>query len=219
MRRNAALIACAMLEDEIRHAAYKTDTDIETVWIDKGLHEYPDKLRNELQKRIDENQDKDVILLAFCLCGNAVLGLKSERAALIIPRFDDCIHMLMAHECGQKPEIETGVLYYTRGWLESERSMLRDYESYIEKYGRKKADFIIKTMLSGYRALRLVDTGAYDAAGCLEMAKDVAEKLGLAFQAGKGTNRIIEGLMKGEYSREYVVLMPGETVESRHFGY
>lgn len=216
---NTVVIACAMLRDEIEHAMDQTNKHFEIVWIDKGLHEYPQRLHDELQKKIDQNQNKAFILLAFCLCGNAVLGLKSGKAAMMIPRFDDCIHMMMAHGPGKKPEIDVGSLYYTRGWLDSERFIWRDYESYIKKYGQKKADFIIKTMLANYSGLKLIDTGAYEVAGCMGLAKDTAKQLGLAFELACGTDRILHGLLEGKNEGEYVMIKPGETVQSCHFGY
>jgi hypothetical protein len=216
---NKVLIACSMLRDETEQALAQTKTDIQIIWIDKGLHEYPQRLHNELQAKINENQYAKTILLAFCLCGNAVLGLRSEKATLIIPRFDDCIHMLMAREPEKKPEIDAASLYYTRGWLESERFILNDCQAYQKKYGPKKADFIIKTMLANYKGLKLIDTGAYDVAGCEERAKDAAQRLGLAFESVQGTGRILRNLFAGKYADEFVIVTPGETVESRHFGY
>ena len=213
------LIACAMLEDEIEQAMRNTNTSIKIVWIDKGLHEYPERLHDELQKKIDQNQDMELILLAFCLCGNAVLGLKSGKAVMMIPRFDDCIHMLMAHDQGEKPEIDAASLYYTRGWIDSERFIGRDYESYIQKYGQKKADFVIKTMLANYKGLKLIDTRAYDVDGCMGKARETAENLGLAFELACGTNRILHGLLEGKHGGEYIMIKPGETVQSCHFGY
>lgn len=219
MENGTALIACSMLRDEIELALAQTKLDCKIVWIDRGLHEYPKRLHAGLQAKIDENQDVQVILLAFCLCGNAVLGLRSEKTALIIPWFDDCIHMLMAHKPEAKPQIDAASLYYTRGWLESERFILSDFEAYREKYGPKKAAFIMETMLANYRGLKLIDTGAYDMAGCRDRAVNTAQRLGLAFETAKGTNRILRDLLAGKHAGEFVLVAPGETVEGRHFGY
>lgn len=214
-----ALFACSMLQDEIELALAQTKTECKVVWIDSGLHEYPQRLRYELQTKIDENQDAQLVLLAFCLCGNAVMGLKSKKTTLVIPKFDDCIHMLLAHEPGAKPQVEASSLYYTKGWLESERFILNDFKAYQEKYGPKKAAFVINTMLANYKGLKLIDTGAYDVAACKEKAVEAANSLGLAFDLVQGTGRVLRDLFCAKYAGEFVVVAPGETVESGLFGY
>ena len=98
----AVLLACQMLEDEIQRAVQRTGAQMPIVWVDAGLHEYPDRLREELQRQIALlEQDYDTILLGFCLCGNALHGVRAARARLIAPRFDDCIRMLSAPPRGR----------------------------------------------------------------------------------------------------------------------
>ena len=48
----AVLLACQMLEDEIQRAVQRADAQMPIVWVDAGLHEYPDRLREELQRQI-----------------------------------------------------------------------------------------------------------------------------------------------------------------------
>ena len=93
-----------MLEDEIQRAVQRTGAQMPIVWVDAGLHEYPDRLREELQRQVARlEQDYDTILLGFCLCGNALHGVRAARARLIAPRFDDCIRMLLCPAAGQAP--------------------------------------------------------------------------------------------------------------------
>ncbi|NTV90100.1 MAG: DUF1638 domain-containing protein, partial [Clostridiales bacterium] len=92
--KETVLIACSMLRSEIEKAMADSGLDVSVIWLEKGLHDKPEKLRAALQEQIDGQQDKAVILLGYCLCGNAALGLQSEKATLVIPKFDDCIRML-----------------------------------------------------------------------------------------------------------------------------
>ena len=96
------LLACAMLEDEVLAAYDKHGCDMAIRWIDRGYHENPDVLRAELQKMIDaaEQEGATEILLAIGLCGNGVVGLVGQHARLAIPRFDDCINLMLC--CGQR---------------------------------------------------------------------------------------------------------------------
>ena len=93
------LLSCEMLEDEMQLALQRTGVQMPIVWLDAGLHEYPAKLRASLREKIAElEQSYDTILLGFCLCGNAMDGVGASRARLVVPRFDDCIRMLMSRD-------------------------------------------------------------------------------------------------------------------------
>ena len=71
-----------MLEDEIQRAVQRADAQMPIVWVDAGLHEYPDRLREELQRQIALlEQDYDTILLGFCLCGRAARRARRPGAA------------------------------------------------------------------------------------------------------------------------------------------
>ena len=80
------LLSCQMLEEEVKLALETTGAQIPVVWVDAGLHEYPDRLRQELERQIAAlEQEYDSILLGFCLCGNALVGIGGQRAKLVAP--------------------------------------------------------------------------------------------------------------------------------------
>ena len=61
-----------------------------------GLHTNPDKLREALQKAIDNSEPNvDTIILGYGLCSLAVAGLKSDTKTLIVPKIDDCIGIFL----------------------------------------------------------------------------------------------------------------------------
>jgi hypothetical protein len=100
------VIACSMLEDEVQEAMRQTGRELPILWMDRGLHEHPERLREELRSRIDSADDADVIMLTFALCGNALAGIGSQRAKLVLPKFDDCIHILTSREPGSRGEAD-----------------------------------------------------------------------------------------------------------------
>lgn len=51
----------------------------ETVFLEFGLHDSPNKLKNKLQKEIDQRGDVDAILLGYGLCSMSTLGLRFEK--------------------------------------------------------------------------------------------------------------------------------------------
>ena len=155
-----ALIACKTLEDEVTQALNNTDQAFAVHWIESGLHNYPDKLRETLQHCIDEITDCEYIVMAFGLCGNALLDLCSRNATLVIPKVDDCISLFLGGN-DQRRQMESSAksYYLTSGWLRYENNIWKEYQRSLEKYGPEKTKYIFGIMLKHYSYLTIIDTG------------------------------------------------------------
>lgn len=210
------VISCSMLEDEVREAMRLTGSNLPVLWIDRGLHEYPDKLRAELRNSID-SMNADVILLAFSLCGGALDGLSSKNSVLVVPRFDDCIHFLTSRRAGSRGEVDCRSLYFTAGWFRSERFMGKDYERCLLRYGPQKTKFIFDTMLANYQSLQLIDTHSYDMPAHRVTAEETAKLFGLDYQEQTGSLRILKKLFSHEWDEDFVVVQPGEKLRMEQF--
>ena len=212
------LLCCEMMEDEIKLALQRTDAKLPVEWVDAGLHEYPDKLREKLEQRISElEKDYDTILLGFCLCGNALVGIGSEKARLVAPRYDDCIRMLMCQCPGKLPDMDCHYMYFTDGWTSHGEFIAKAYQRTCDKFGEKKAKKIYKTMLKNYEGFCLVDTGAFDLEKGRQSVKGTAEMLDLGYTEAKGSIRILEKLLRREWDDEFYVLEPGEEFQQMEF--
>ena len=81
----AVLLACQMLEDEIQRAVQRTGAQMPIVWVDAGLHEYPDRLREELQRQIAYNRANGgvdgSIFYGYGALKNNTLGIQNSVAA------------------------------------------------------------------------------------------------------------------------------------------
>lgn len=214
---NAVLIACSMLRNEIEKAMKECGVCMPVIWMEKGLHEKPAKLRQALQKQIDMQQNKSYILLGYCLCGNATIGLHSEKATLIIPKFDDCIRMLLSNTENSAPDVNNRCLYFTKGWIDSDKFIMKEKQQYTEKYGAQKSEYIMNLMLENYIGLRLIDTGMYKISDCLDEAKAAAEELHLDFDIVKGTIRVLNKLFRNKHDMEFCIIPRGATVSEDHF--
>ncbi len=201
-----------MLRDELEQSLAEEGASADVVWMEKGLHDSPDKLRAILQAEIDAHQDCSEIVLAYGLCGNAVLGLISAAARLVIPKFDDCIRMLRSLTPGKAPAVDCRCLYFTRGWIDSDKFLLDEMRRYGDQYGDKKGARIIDGMLGGYTGVRLVDTGAYDAAAYSPALAEKAAGFGLDFDVVPGTRRILKKLAAGRFDADFCIIEPGQPV-------
>lgn len=211
------LIACEMLRDELEQAMERTGREYPTIWLDKGLHDTPEKLRASLQEKIDQLGQYDTVMLAMAYCGGALNGVKNPNGRLVVPRFDDCIRILLSLEPGMRNAADPRSLYYTRQWLDSAGHITREQERYIQHYGEKKARKIMKMMLANYKNYCMVETGAYDLSQWEAQARADAASLELNYTTQPGSLRVLEKLLRQELDEEFLVVGPGEVLTQRMF--
>lgn len=217
------MIACAMLEDEVMAAYNQFGRGMRVVWVDRGYHENPDVLRARLQEMIDAVEAEDhpsEILMAIGLCGNGVVGLKAQHATLAIPRFDDCINLMLCkgpRTC--RGLAQAGIMYLTRGWAHDATMVTGQREYYARKYGERRADRLMKAMFGAYRGVSLIDNGCYNPDEVQEYAQKCAEALDVPIQVDPGSNEIMEKLVSGNWDSDILVCEPGRAIAQSDFDY
>ncbi|AFA49710.1 DUF1638 domain-containing protein [Acetobacterium woodii] len=211
------LIACETIKDEVEMAIKKTGIEMETIWMSNLLHDSPERLKNALQAEIDKAEAfYDQLLFAYGNCGNGLLGLKSEKAVLVIPRFGDCIDILLS----EKENIErlrTSTYFLTQGWLKGEKSLDREYQHNLAKYGEKRARRVMDIMFKNYKNLMLIDTGAYQVADLMPRVNGIGELIGLKVVVEPGTISPLTKLITGQWSDEFCIIPPGRTTNHQDF--
>ncbi|MBU4440750.1 MAG: DUF1638 domain-containing protein [Acetobacterium sp.] len=204
------LIACETIKDEVEMAMQKTGEELEVVWMSNLLHDSPERLKNALQEEIDKAEDRyDELLFAYGNCGNGLLGLKSEKATLIIPRYGDCIDILLC-EKENLERIRTSTYFLTQGWLKGEKSLDKEYQHNLEKYGESRARRVMNIMFKNYKNLMLIDTGAYDLAEHLPRVNDIGELIGLEVVVDQGSISPLEKLVTGQWDDGFCIIPPGQ---------
>lgn len=218
MAESQVMLACTMIRKEIEVSLEATDYPWPIVWMEKGLHEFPDKLRGALQEEINKWDGKvTYIVMGYGLCGLGLIGLKAEKSILVIPKFDDCIRMLLSHEENKPIRCNPRTLYYTAGWMEDDMSSVLSRRKYEEKYGEKKAKRILKVMLAGYTSVTLIDTGLYDIEAAKDKLSPDASYLELGTEVVPGSLRLFEKMLRCEWDGEFIVTKPGEAVAEGDF--
>ena len=217
-----ALIACAMMEDEVRAALERCGVALPVTWIDRGYHSKPEVLREKVQERIEEAERAGAgeVLLALGLCGCGAVGLHTERAVLAMPRFDDCVNlMLCTGERTSRGFAEAGVMYLTRGWSSDASLIVGQRELYRRKYGDRRADRLMRGMYGSYRAVSLIDNGCYDLQETREYAQRCADTIGVEVRTDPGSNIVLEKLVSGAWDDDILVCGPGRPVQQEDFDY
>ena len=215
------LIACSMIEDEINAVFDRHDIQgVEIWWQERGHHNDPDRLRDVVQAEIDraEAAGAGLIMLAYGLCGNGALGWHTKKAVLAMPRFDDCVNMMLCTgKRDRRNYLSAGHMYLTGGWTKDEGALLDMFESYLAKYGKRKADKLMKMMLASYSSVTVIDTGCYEMAPVMDYAAECAERFGLERRVVPGGNEPLRKLLAGDWDEDIIVVKGSEPVRESDF--
>ncbi len=170
------------------------------------------------ERRVDTVIDPvDEVRFALGFCGNALNGLSTRHLALVFPRVDDCISLLLNRGCVREEIPRNPRHYYlTRGWFNHESSLKESFQDWDERYGPERAAKLRKTLFAGYERISLIDTRAYDVEECLEQSREVADDLQLDHGVVPGSVQLLERLFRGERDSEIVVVPPEGTIGFNH---
>jgi hypothetical protein len=187
---------------------------------DFGLHVNPDKLRSTLQSAIDAVSGQyETIILGYGMCSQAVIGIKANGCRLVCPRVDDCIAIFLGSRGAYNAQCraEPGTYYLTKGWIEVGDTPFSEYDRFLQRYGKERAERIFKLMLGNYKRLALINTGQYELETYREYARRTAERFGLRYEEIEGSDALVKKTIFGPWDDEFVVLEPGETYTLEQF--
>ena len=203
------IISCKTLENELNRAMAECDCAYEVKWVESGLHNVPKLLTEALQELLDASPGYERILIAMGYCGNALAGLKTNEATMIIPRVDDCITFMLG-SFARRTELAGGhgVYFMTEGWLRGERTIWHEYLYTIDKYGEKTGEDIFKMMLSNYTTLAMLDTGCFDLSSIEDEVKDIAKTLKLDYVVVPATVDYLKNLLTGPWGDDLFLTIP-----------
>lgn len=208
------LLACNTLHEEICAAAQNLHAGMPMIFLESGLHIFPEKLRQRLQAEIGGvGEDVSHVLLGFGFCGNALVGLRSADKTLVVPKVDDCITLLLGSAARRMEINRDGAYFLTRGWIDNRITVWDEYQRCLNQYGEKKTSLIMRSMIGHYRHLVLLDTGLPDGGDWRETADRMASAFSLEKVEITGTHTWIEKLLSGAWDEDFLVIPPGTEIE------
>ena len=233
------LIACEILFREISYCVARSKNIIDVHFLPKGLHDMgQEKMSSNIQKEIDkiDKNKYDAVLLGYALCNNGVCGLHSD-SQLVIPKAHDCITLLLGSQKAYNDYFNNfpGTYFKSTGWIERENDSTNNaesipsqlgitkvYEEYVEKYGEENAKYLMETLgdwTKNYNKLAYIDTisGYFDA--YKKQTEQDAKEKGWAYEELKGSLRLIQNLVDGEWNKdEFLLVKPGEKIKAVYNG-
>lgn len=220
------LVTCSVLDAEIRGMLSSCPNIVDIRWMEQGLHNEPDKLREQVQATVNaiehDRTDIDAIVLGYGICSRGLEGVHTRRCKLVIPRAHDCITLLLGSKerYAQYVANHPGTYWYSPGWNKyhtppgPERYQQR-YDEYVQKYGEENAEFLMETeqhWFSTYDRATYVHLTIGVTDQDLQYTRDCADWLKWQYDEVQGDPKLLHDLLAGRWDDErFLVLEPGMT--------
>ena len=225
------LIACEVLAREVYLCAARSCHIIDVELVEKGLHNTPEKLRVELQERVDVTpiHRYDAVLLGYGLCGNALSGLAARDVQVVAPRAHDCITLYLGSRQTYNQEFadNPGTYYYTADYIERTSSdkeglamalgsavstdIQAVYEEYVKKYGQDNADYLMEVMgawSEHYSRAAYIDQEETRFLGCEQLAREEARRRNWTYKSIPGSLVLFQQLTSGAWPPGDFLIVP-----------
>lgn len=240
------VIACQIVRMEVEAllaeaGGPRAEHEIEVEFLDTGLHDEPDKLREEVQAAIDATEPGfDHILLGYGICSNGLIGITARGVPLVIPRAHDCISFFLGSKARYKEEFtqHPGTYYYTCGWIEEkegyqeqEEGLLRSrqeaarrarFEDYVAKYGEDNARYLMEVESAWeqhYDRAAFINEGVGDIEASRQFTRQIAESRGWQYVEIAGSDQLLRALLTGPWpADDFLIIPPGNQTAERYDG-
>ena len=207
------LIGCLSTKNEVAYLTSSLPIDYE--FLDFNLHGFPEKLHKHLQSRINASQEYDQIILTYSRCSNMLVGLRSQSAALIVPRTHDCISLLLGSDERRQAlsKKNLGTYYFSPGWLDYGRDPYQEYQEYLAKFGLKRADFLIRTLYGRYSEAVFINTyGSRDTDKYRERVWKIAAFFNWKVREVKGNLGLLRDIVNRRINSASLYVPPGKEI-------
>ncbi len=223
--KHYCVIACHVLWRELCHFAAQAPHSFSFRFLEQGLHETPDALRNQLQKTIDEEDGKnyDALLIGYGLCSNGLKGIRARTTPLVCVRAHDCITFLLGSKERYQRYFDTspGTYWYTPGWIEDTpmpgpERYADALQRYTAQYGEENARYLMETAeawYSQYSAAAYVDLAIGNQEPYRKYTQRCAAWLQWRCNILKGDPRLITALLNGPWPKnDFLIVEPGTVI-------
>lgn len=220
------VLACRVFQNWLEHLLPE-GLAANVTFFDYALHRVPKNLRQTLQEAIDGLPQPSLVVLGYGLCGNGLSGIQAGQHTLLIPRTDDCIAIILGSYQAYRREFdkEPATYYLSKGWLEGGSTPLQEHQELVEKYGEKKADWLMDTQYHNYKRLALIVHQAQDLETYQPAAMEVArycERWGFRYEEIIGTDAMLKRLIEiaaalDQADEDFLVIPPGGTLTQSQF--
>jgi hypothetical protein len=216
-----AVIACGVIEAEVRHFTAGCTHIREMVFLPQGLHDDAVRMQRELQAAINQaeaNPAVEAVVLVYGLCSRGVENLRHARCPLVIARAHDCVTLFLGDKdrfaaySREKP----GTYWFNPGWIRGRASPGPDREAhlrreYAEKFGEDDVEYLLemdRASLAHYQRATYVGLGLGDPAQEAEHTRSCAACLGWGFDQIPGDPSLLKALLHCDWDEKRFLIVP-----------
>ena len=216
-----SVIACEVIEPEVRHFIRDNPQVRELIIIPLALHEDPSRLQQELQRavhRAETNPEVEAIVLVFGLCGRGVENLRHERCPIILARAHDCVTLFLGDKERYAAYVKEnpGTYWYNPGFIRGrtipgpEREA-RLREEYSRKFDAEDVDFLIEQDRAGlahYNRAAYVSLDLADPKRDEDYTRSCAACRNWGFDRVPGDPALLQALLRGDWDEKRFLIVP-----------
>lgn len=218
--KKTIVISCETNQPELEKIKEITNCDYPIVYLDSKNHDRPELLKKELQTILDGLTETNEVLLAMGYCGHALVGIRAGDFRMVIPKVDDCLTLFLGSMERRQAESKVATTYFfTKGWLDSNRNILHEYNALVKRFGKESANFVYATMFEHYERLGLIDTGLFSIEPQIVKMKKVSDLLNLRYEVLDGSSEMIQALFLNPEDERFLIIHPFEEITQNHFSY
>lgn len=229
MPQKIYVIACAVLGVDMKSYARRMGMDLDYKFLEAGLHNNPERLKEKLQNAIDEissKKDGQRIIVGYGVCGKGTIGVKSRGISLVIPKVHDCIALFLGGDRAYKEEFKKypGTYYLSAGWCQENAEPMSQrkqqawfgsekihFDDLVNSHGKETADTtfdFLNSWQKNYQRAAFIDTYAKPSLKFEAQAKEMAQTYGWEFEKIQGSHELIGKMMTQETSTDEILVVP-----------
>lgn len=220
------VIACSVLEHEVREFARGLTHIRQLIVLPQGLHNEPQRLQQKLQAAVDAaeaDDETEMIALVYGLCSRGVEDLRHARCPLVIARAHDCVTLFL----GDKERYATylrehpGTYWYSPGWIKShappgperEARLRREYSA---KFAADDVEYLMEIeqqWIATYDRATYVGLEVGETEADIRYTEHCASCLGWSFDRVRGDPKLLRDLLSGPWDeRRFLVVPPHHAI-------
>ena len=193
------VIACGIMKLELDKLLKKMPVMAEIIYLEVGLHCYPEKLKAAIKEKIVSIKDKvDVIFLGYGHC-QSLKGIEDEfEIPIVMPQMEGCIQILITpQKYASAIREEAGTWFMTPGWVEAGAEMvIKELRAdRVTKYGKDPLE-IARRLFVHYKRGLFIDTGVGKDEHFKGKAAEFCKTFNLKLEETTGTLSVLEQHLK-----------------------